>query len=502
LIQPFLMALLAFVALLPILVPLLRGSRPTATRASFDQAVYRDQLQELDRDIARGLITPTEANAARLEIQRRLLAADQRPVAPPRLARSPVLAAIVFVVIAGGSVGGYLWLGAPGLPDQPFAARKGDLARENGPSSLQQATDALAARLKQNPSDASGWLLYGRSLAMLSQWDRAEDAYRHAMDLGQNGPDVAGDHAEIMVMQAGGTVTPAAEAAFQQVLRADPGSAIARYYLAVAAMQAGQPAQAIDGFQSLLAGLPEGSPLRAPLGQKVAEAARAAGSPVPELAKGTPAAPLPPSGPIPGASAPDASAPEASTPGAQAPGTQAPGTQAPGAQAPAPQPSGPDAKAIADAAAMTEEQRQAMIRGMVANLAAKQQADPGNVDGWLRLGRAYAVLHQADQAAEAYDKAAKLRPDDVSIPLQEVRALLIDRAPTDKLPPRAIGLLKQVEATDPEQPLVLWYLGMAAVQDARRDDARRYWSKLLTKVPAGSDDARMIQTAVDALAKK
>ena len=129
-ILPFLLALLAFVALLPILAPLLRGSRPAPARASFDQAVYRDQLHELDRDIARGLITQTEADAARLEIQRRLLATDRQPAAPSRLTRSPVLAAIVFVVIAGGSLSGYLWLGAPGLPDEPFSSRKAELARQ------------------------------------------------------------------------------------------------------------------------------------------------------------------------------------------------------------------------------------------------------------------------------------------------------------------------------------------------------------------------------------
>ncbi len=311
-------------------------------------------------------------------------------------------------------------------------------------------------KLKQNPSDAAGWLLYGRSLAMLNQWDQAEDAYRHAIDLGQTGPDVIADHAEIMVMQAGGTVTPAAETAFRQVLKADPGSGIARYYLAVAAMQAGEPRQAIDGFQALLAEMPADSPLRPQLGQKVAEAAHAAGIPVPELAKG----------------APPASAP------------------------------GPDADALANAANMPDEQRQAMIRDMVAKLAAKQEADPGNLDGWLRLGRAYAVLHEPDKAADAYDKAAKLRPDDVSIPLQEVRALLSDQAPADKLPPRVIGLLKHVEATDPDEPLVLWYLGMAAAQDARIDEARGYWSRLLTKMPPGGEDAKMVQSALDALSKR
>jgi cytochrome c-type biogenesis protein CcmH len=143
-----------------------------------------------------------------------------------------------------------------------------------------------------------------------------------------------------------------------------------------------------------------------------------------------------------------------------------------------------------------------MVRDMVARLAAKQDADPGNLEGWLRLGRAYAVLHQPDKAADAYNKAAKLRPHDVSIPLQEVRALLSDQASADKLPPRVIGLLKHIEATAPDEPLVLWYLGMAAAQDRRIDEARGYWSKLLTKMPPGGEDTKMVQSGLDALSKR
>ena len=454
-ILPFLLALLAFLALLPILAPLLRGSRPTAARATFDQAVYRDQLHELDRDIARGVLTLTEADAARIEIQRRLLAADKQPTAPQRLTRSPILAAIVFVFVAAGSLASYLWLGAPDIPDEPFSTRQAELAKANTPSPLERATQTLAEKLQQNPSDAAGWVLYGHSLAMLRRWDQAEAAYRKAIALGQNSPDVLSDHAEIMVMQANGTVTPAAEATFQQVLKADPTSGSAHYYLAIAAMQAGEPRKAIEGFQTLLAQLPEDSPLRPQLGQKVAEAAQAAGIKTPELAKGTPPAP-----------------------------------------APAP---GPDAKTMADMANMPDAQRQAMINSMVANLAAKQAADPTNLDGWLRLGRAYAVLHQPDKAADAYDKAAALKPDDISIRVQEVRALLQDHAPTDTLPPRVLDLLNHIQSVDPDQPMVLWYLGIAAAQARHPDDARRRWTKLLSLVPPGSDDARMLRSALDAL---
>jgi cytochrome c-type biogenesis protein CcmH/NrfG len=62
-----------------------------------------------------------------------------------------------------------------------------------------------------------------------------------------------------------------------------------------------------------------------------------------------------------------------------------------------------------------------------------------------------------------------------------------------------IGLLKHVEAVDPKQPMVLWYLGIAAAQDAHPDEARRYWGLLLTQMPAGSEDAKMIQSALDTL---
>ena len=458
-ILPFFLALLAFLAVLPILVPLLRGARPVPARASFDQAVYRDQLQELDREIARGLLTQGDADAARLEIQRRLLASDQIPAKPSVLSRSPVIAALVFVVVGFGSVGGYLWLGAPGIPDEPFASRPATAANTDASehATLQEATAKLEDKLRQNPSDPEGWLLYGRSLAMLNQWDKSAEAYQHAIDLGDKSPDVAADRAEMMVMGAGGTVTPAAEDAFRQVLKVDPRNGLARFYLSTAAAQAGEPLKAIEGWQALLADMPSDASVRDAVGQRIAEAAKAAGIPVPELAKGTAPA-----------------QPEAGAPG-------------------------PDAKAMADAASLPEDQRQAMIRGMVEKLAAKQQAEPGNLEGWLRLGQAYAVLHEPDKSTAAFDKAIALKPDDVSIPLQAARALLADLKPPEKIPAPAVAFLKRAQAGAAEEPMVLWYLGIAAAQEGHPEDARRDWNTLLAKLPAGGDDAKLVQSALDAL---
>src|SRR6185437_15175448 len=119
-ILPLLLATLIFTAVLPIVLPMLRAVRAEPDRRQFDKAVYRDQLAEVGRDLARGVLTEAEATGARLEIQRRLLAADASPSRQQRLNRSPVLAACVALFAALGSLGVYLVLGAPMLPDMPL----------------------------------------------------------------------------------------------------------------------------------------------------------------------------------------------------------------------------------------------------------------------------------------------------------------------------------------------------------------------------------------------
>ncbi|MDE2517214.1 MAG: tetratricopeptide repeat protein, partial [Rhodospirillales bacterium] len=289
-----------------------------------------------------------------------------------------------------------------------------------------------------------------------------------------NSPDVQSDHAEMLVMQANGTVTPVAEQAFKAVLVATPDNPAARYYLALARMQAGEPKRAIEGFQALLAILPSDSPLRGQIGAQIAEAAKQAGIPTPALEKG---------------SGPSTQTPEAST--AASSGTAAPPASAGG-------PSEADMKA---AAGMTDAQREAMVRSMVEQLAAKQAADPDNFDGWMRLGRAYAVLKEMDKAAAAYDKARTLRPDDITVPEAEAQALMTGYKPGDKLPPRAVELFKTVLAKDPERPAALWYLGLAAAMDGDKATARQHWTALHDLLPANSPERKMVENALATLPK-
>jgi cytochrome c-type biogenesis protein CcmH len=151
---------------------------------------------------------------------------------------------------------------------------------------------------------------------------------------------------------------------------------------------------------------------------------------------------------------------------------------------------------------MSPEDRQKMIRGMVDGLAAKLKADPEDFDGWMKLARAYAVLEERDKAADAYEQAARLKPEDVSIPLAEADVLVVDHAPQVPLPERAVSLWRRVDALDPRQPQALWYLGLAAAQQRRLAEAGSYWQRLLPLLPADSEQHKMVAAAIAALHEK
>jgi cytochrome c-type biogenesis protein CcmH len=111
------------------------------------------------------------------------------------------------------------------------------------------------------------------------------------------------------------------------------------------------------------------------------------------------------------------------------------------------------------------------------------------------------VLGEDDKAADAFDRAAKLKPNDVEIPLQEVEAMLTNRKPDDAIPPRAVTLLKQIETVAPDQPAVLWYLGVVAARNGQRDEARRDWQRLLPLLPADGEDHKTVVDALQTLDK-
>ncbi len=262
-----LLALLTFAALVPVLLPLLRDRGAARDGTDSDRAVYRDQLRELDRDIERGLVTAAEAGAARLEIQRRLLAARQEETEGPS-GKAPVLALVLGILTAGGAVGTYSMLG---MPSPPVVA---------GPGADPVARWAEHVRL--NPEDAEGWAQYARAISRMERWADAETAWRKVIALGAPSVEAVASLGEIVVMRENGTVTTEAHGLFDLTLRGEPGNAVARYYLALEKAQNGDPKAALAQWVALLEDLPPDAPGRRDIAMRMEQTARAAGLPVPQ----------------------------------------------------------------------------------------------------------------------------------------------------------------------------------------------------------------------------
>jgi cytochrome c-type biogenesis protein CcmH len=146
--------------------------------------------------------------------------------------------------------------------------------------------------------------------------------------------------------------------------------------------------------------------------------------------------------------------------------------------------------------------QQEMIRSMVDGLESRLQANPDDLEGWLMLGRSEAVIGDSAKAADAYEHARNLRPDDPSIALNEVEVLLADRKLEDPLTEREVALLKRIEVLNPQQPLALWFLGMNAAQQRQFDQARQYWNRLLAAMPAGAPERETVTAALAAIQGK
>jgi len=346
-----------------ILRPLFRRPPPPDVEADHDLSVYRDQLDEIARDRAAGLLSEAEAEAARAETGRRLLAADRQAGRPaPGESRARLPAAIVIALLLPlGAAGVYLGLGNPAAPDLPLAERRNDagMAAATARARTERLVSTLAERLRQAPDDLRGWVLLARSLTALARYREAAGAYGQAAELSGRA-DLLAAQGEALMAAADGQVTPGARAKFDAALAKDPTEARARYYLALAEAQAGRRQAAFDGWAALLRDAPADAPYIATLHARLSELAPALGVEV---------APLLADKPIP--------ANEGAAPGD----------------------------------GMTDEQRAALIDAMVARLSARLEADPADLEGWLMLGRSYMVLERPDEARDAFRRALALDPD-------------------------------------------------------------------------------------------
>lgn len=443
-------ALMAAAAVAVLLRPLLRRDAALAARADYDLAVYRDQLAELDRDRERGLVTADEAEAARVEIARRMLAAADGERASPAADRrqAKIAAVLLTVLVPLGALALYLPAGNPELPSLPFAGRQAEerVARE----AIAREAEELARRLETEPNDVAAWIELGGRMMALDRAGEASEAYARAVGLTGGDPDITGLYAEALVAAGSGMVTQEARLAFERVLAQRPDDPRARFYLGLERSQAGDLPAALDRWTSLLADSPADAPWRGLVEEQVRMTAERLGRDVP----------------IP---APPAAAPP-----------------------------GPDAADMAAAARMTGAEREEMIRGMVDGLAARLEETPDDLDGWLRLGNAYRVLGERDKAADAMARAAALAPDDSTVLAAYADALLAASDGPD-VPPEFVTTMERLYAQDPDNIRALWFMGGKALAENRPEEAARLWRRALGKVEPGSEEYRIIEERLDAL---
>jgi cytochrome c-type biogenesis protein CcmH len=349
------MAVLTAAASLAILVPLHRasGGRSGAVAA----AIYRDQLEELDRDVARGVVAEGDAGAARAEIARRLIKASA-PVGadPPGSVVGRKVATFVgaaFVPIAAVAI--YLLIGAPGMRDAPLSAR------QNAPLANQDVAMLIArveSSLSKNPDDGRGWSVIAPIYARLGRYADAQNAYQNAIRLLGPTADREAAIGEAITNGAGGVVTQEAKAAFQRALALDAKAISPRFFLAMALGQEGKTNEAIAAWQALLA------------------------------------------------DAPAEDAPWVTTARGELARLQS-GNATPG----------PTPDQVTASENMTPEQRTTMIEGMVASLAQRLESQPDDPEGWARLIRSYVVLNRSGEARDALSRARAAlaaKPDELA----------------------------------------------------------------------------------------
>ncbi len=333
----FVFALMTAAAVFAVLWPLGRGAR--SEREGAETVVYKDQLAEVQRDSDAGLIAPVEADAARVEISRRLLAAsdsESSAVTSPNVSFRRIAAVIALVGLPLVAAGLYARLGSPNIGDFPIASRA---SAPNANAPLDRLVAQVETHLEKNPADGRGWDVLAPVLFKIGRYDDAVRAMRNSIAYNGETATRRADLGEAMAAAAGGVVTADAKVELERAIALDANEIKARYLVGLSAEQDGRTAVAADIWRKLLANAPADAPWRPLVQTSLARV----GVEAPKLSDDT----------------------------------------------------------IAAAKDMSNSDRNDMIRGMVERLATRLKDNGDDVEGWLRLVRAYIVLGERDKAQAA-----------------------------------------------------------------------------------------------------
>ena len=466
------LGLMTAAALAMLLRPLLGRTGELRARAAYDTEVYRAQMAELERDLARGTLDASAGEAARTEVARRLLAADTELTGRKQIAagyrptaskgRRRLAAIALAIAIPAAAAGIYSRIGSPGLPGQPFAGRQGPGLDRTVVARIEASIAALKKRITANPKDISALSRLGRAYFALRSYREAASVFERARAVAPASGTFAASHGEALVM-AEGKVGPRARAAFADALKADPGEVRARFYLGLARAEDGDRKGALAVWLALEAENSANTPWRARLARFIEAAAKHADIAPPALAKLR----------------------------AEAAAKTANKTAR-----------GPGKAAIESAARMSPAARQKMIQGMVARLAARLKENPDDLAGWRRLGRSYLVLGEPAKSVEAYGRAADLAPKNVAVLVDLGQALLARHGKDRELPPRFVGVMRRIIGLEPQNAVALWFLGLAEHQAGNAGKASALWERLLARLPQKSQERAALAKRIEMLKMK
>lgn len=348
-------------AAIAVLVPYAKGQREMREDAATsvggsDAEVYKDQLGEIERDLARGMLSEPEAEAARIEISRRLLKAndlhdDERPIdgegeseagqsAPKNKSRlrSGAVLTTAFLLVPVGALATYLAFGSPGTSDRPLSDRLTSSVENQDVAILIARVESALA---EDPDQARGWAILAPIYARQGRFEDARRAFEQLLRIQGDDPVVLTDLGELIVIENQGLVTQDAMARFIGALGLDPAFPKARYYRALGLVQEGSQEEA----RSILLALRNDGGPAAPWAESVDA-----------LLNDMDSVALIPA---------------------------------------------PDADSAQAIASLPPQDQQAAIEGMVTSLADRLQENPEDLEGWSQLIRAYAVLQAPIQARSA-----------------------------------------------------------------------------------------------------
>ena len=436
------LVLTVMIAVAAVLVstPFIRRFERSRLETAGTLAVYRDQLNAIDSEAAQGFIDDAQAESARLEIKRKVLAADRadepaRPALGPAERKFALTA--VTAIVTFGSILLYAVVGSPELPsaspaqarmEQPLGARltlstppstepaarpalstpsstepAARLALSTPPGtepaapqttakpqtslpSVEEMTQRLQTKLQRNPQDVEGWRMLGWAYFNIEHFADAADAYSKAIELRPDAAEYRSARGEALVRDAGGTVSAAAKTDFEEALKLEPKDARARFFIGLAKQQDGDKAAALSDWTTLLAEANPSEPWFADLKQRLAELQR-------ELGDQGAALPSP---------APKLSA-EAMRDFLQSEKAKQP---------PAEANRGPSPEDVRNAEGMAPKDRTAMIRGMVDGLANRLEQQPRDAEGWIKLIRSRVVLGDTELANKSLEQALTIFRED------------------------------------------------------------------------------------------